>query len=153
MKGVVSVRLTCPDCQAALRPDRTKMNVVVDVCPHEHGIFLDRGDIGQIVGDDTVLKIQDLVGRAPPATGDCPNCHTPLRAATINDVRARGCTNCGALWFNNENLREHVLGVRRRAYGPESMAARTDVMRDATAFYPGEIVAGILSDFELEPEI
>lgn len=145
--------LRCPDCTADLRPDRTKMNVVVDLCPHGHGIFLDQGDIVSIVGEETAAQIRALVTQGTQVTGECPNCRHRLNAADVNHVRVRGCTHCGSLWYNNEDLKAHVAEVRKRAYGADSMAARLEVLRDATAFYPAEIVAGILTDFQLELEL
>lgn len=150
MPGTTMTALACPDCSANLRQDRTKMNVVVDACPHGHGLLLDRGDLEQIVGDETTELIRELAAKSRGDQSTCPMGHTGFREFTINHVRARGCTMCGALWFNNEDLKAHVAEVRKRAYGAGSMSARADVMRDATPFYAPEIVAGLLTDFQLE---
>lgn len=150
MAGMTMMSLACPECSAALRQDRTKMNVVVDSCPHGHGLLLDRADLQQIVGDETTELIRELAAESHGGQTTCPLGHRGFREFTINQVRARGCAMCGALWFNNEDLKAHVAEVRKRAYGPGSMAARADVIRDAAAFYPPEIVAGLLTDFQLE---
>lgn len=141
--------LRCPDCQALLRPDRTKLNVEVDLCP-DHGVLLDKADLESMVGPAATKNIVGLAARSRDMTGPCPNCGGPFRALVVNNVAARGCARCGDLWFGLSDLKSHVLEVRRRAYGDQSMAARTDVMRDATAFMPSEIVAGILTDYTLE---
>ena len=143
-------RLRCPDCQSVLRPDRTKMNVEVDVCPQDHGILLDKVDLEAIVGPEATRDIVGLARKSREETGPCPNCSAPFNSLVINNVAARGCGNCGDLWFENRDLKSHVLEVRRRAYGERSMAARADVMRDATSFMPSEVVAGILTDYQLE---
>lgn len=142
--------LACPDCAAVLRQDRTKMNVVVDSCPQGHGLLLDRDDLNQIVGNETTELIRELAAESHGNQSTCPMGHRAFREFTINAVRARGCTMCGSIWFNNEDLKAHVLEVRKRAYGAQSMAARAEVFRDAAAFYPPEIVAGLLTDFQLE---
>lgn len=133
-----------------LKPDRTKLNVEVDVCPQDHGILLDKEDLEAIVGPLATQNIIEIAERSRDRTGPCPNCAAPFNAIVVNNVAARGCAQCGDLWFGLPDLKSHVLGVRRRAYGEHSMAARLDVMRDATSFMPSEVVAGILTDYQLE---
>ena len=133
-----------------LRPDRTKMNIEVDVCPQDHGILLDKVDLESMVGPAATQDILEIAEKSRDTTGPCPNCAAPFRSMVVNNVAARGCAKCGDLWFSVSDLKSHVLEVRRRAYGERSMAARTDVMRDATSFMPSEIVAGILTDYQLE---
>ncbi|MBI2077800.1 MAG: zf-TFIIB domain-containing protein [Euryarchaeota archaeon] len=144
-------RLLCPDCRGELRPDRTKMNIVIDTCPQDHGIFLDEGDVRGMVGPAASSKIRGLIRGT--AQGECPGCASTLGDLRINDVAGAGCRNCGSLWFRNQELKAHVHEVRKRAYGAQSMAARLEVMRDAAAFYPAEVIAGILTDFQLEQEL
>ena len=127
------------------------MNIVIDLCPHEHGIFLDEGDVRGMVGQAASSKIRGLI--AHEGQGECPACASVLGDLKIGDVNGRGCRNCGSLWFQSDVLKAHVHEVRKRAYGAQSMAARLDVMREASAFYPAEIVAGILTDFQLEQEL
>lgn len=153
MSAVAPFGLRCPECDAVLRPDRTKINVEVDICPSEHGLLLDREDVESLVGGETATRIHDLVLHGDPTALSCPNCSALLRSFVVNTVPARGCAKCGILWFAVPDLRAHVLEVRKRAYGPQSMAARFEVVRDATAFMPGEVVAGLLTDYQLETEI
>lgn len=144
-------RLLCPDCRAELRPDRTKMNVTIDACPSGHGIFLDSGDVRDMVGPAASGKLRQLI--RGDGTEVCPNCSGTMGGLPLGDVRALGCRTCGSLWFRNNDLKAHVHEVRKRAYGAHSMAARLDVVRDAAAFYPAEVVAGILTNFQLEQEL
>lgn len=126
------------------------MNLEVDVCPQDHGILLDKQDLEAIVGPAAAAQIIEIAARSDDAKGPCPNCAAPFCSMVVNNVAARGCASCGGLWFDNGDLKAHVLEVRRRAYGERSMAARMDVMRDATAFMPSEVIAGILTDYQLE---
>jgi Zn-finger nucleic acid-binding protein len=145
--------LRCPDCNSILRGDRTKMNVDLDVCPNDHGVLLDRSDVEAMVGPQATQAIQNLAEESRDTRGPCPNCAAPFRDIVVNEVAARGCGVCGNLWFATNDLKAHVLGVRRRAYGERSMAARADVMMDATAFMAAETVAGILTDYQLEQNL
>jgi Zn-finger nucleic acid-binding protein len=129
------------------------MNVEVDLCPNEHGILLDRGDLEELVGPAATGEILAIAARSEDITGPCPNCAAPFRSEIINGVRATGCADCGALWFATQDLRAHVLEIRRRAYGERSMAARADVMRDAVSIMPSEVAAGILTDYQLEHDL
>ena len=128
------------------------MNIEVDTC-EDHGIFLDRGDLQALVSQSTIHAIAEITRGSSLRGGNCPHCRTAMRSTQLNDVPMQGCATCGGLWFRRPDLQHHVLGVRRRAYGEGSMAARADVMRDATAFYQPETVAGILTDFDLEHEV
>jgi Zn-finger nucleic acid-binding protein len=145
-----TIHLTCPECHEALVHDQTRLNIQVDTCPNGHGIFLDREDLEHLVGVATRRRLRELARASTRAAGSCPHCHGALKDFDVLMVPARGCEDCGSIWFASLDLRNHVHGVRRRAYGQGSMAARTDVMRDATAFYPVEVVAGILTEFELD---
>jgi len=127
------------------------MNIVIDACPQDHGIFLDEGDVRGMVGPAATGKIRGLIRST--SQGECPSCSSALGELQLGDVRGAGCKNCGSLWFRNEELKAHVHEVRKRAYGAQSMAARLEVMRDAAAFYPAEILAGILTNFQLEQEL
>jgi Zn-finger nucleic acid-binding protein len=126
------------------------MNLEVDICPQDHGILLDKEDLEAMVGPEATRRIVEIAADSRDNSGPCPNCAAPFQSMVVNNVAARGCAQCGDLWFNTKDLKAHVLEVRRRAYGERSMAARMDVMRDATSFMPTEVVAGILTDYQLE---
>jgi len=42
----------CPRCSSALEPQRfdKDLAVIIDVCPHEHGFWLDQGELHRIKG-------------------------------------------------------------------------------------------------------
>jgi Zn-finger nucleic acid-binding protein len=135
-----------------MRQERSKMNIDVDLC-EDHGVFLDRQDIGTLVSEKTTRLVEDIIRGSSVEGNTCPTGHARMRITVLNTMPVQGCMRCSGLWFRNKDLQDHVLQVRKRAYGEGSMAARLDVMRDATAFYPAETVAGILTDFELEHEL
>ena len=42
----------CPNCNAVMKKVRIN-GVVIDVCPQEHGIWLDKGELSSILGSNT----------------------------------------------------------------------------------------------------
>lgn len=126
------------------------MNIQVDVCPEDHGVFVGAEHIRHLVRPDTADQIQGLASAGESELRGCPDCRLPLREFEFDEVPASGCARCGGLWFDSEALRARVSAVRRRQFGVNSFAARADVLQAGEAFYPAEVVAGLLADFELE---
>lgn len=57
--------LTCPKCQAPMRSDK-RNGVTIEQCTKCHGIFLDRGELEQLIGvESSFLGGYDRPGGPP----------------------------------------------------------------------------------------
>lgn len=57
--------LTCPKCQGPMRSDK-RNGVTIEQCTKCHGIFLDRGELEQLIGvESSFLGRYDGPGGAP----------------------------------------------------------------------------------------
>jgi Zn-finger nucleic acid-binding protein len=121
------------------------------MCPEGHGLLLEEANLRQVVGSDTIERLHELIEGAAPAGLDCPVCMQALSGVRVQDVPARGCSVCGALWFDAGAIEGHVRDVRRRESGAASFTARYDVARLGADLQPTEVVAGLLAFYELEP--
>jgi uncharacterized protein len=52
--------MTCPKCQAPMRK-RNRNGVTIEQCGKCHGIFLDRGELEQLIGAESSFLARDLV--------------------------------------------------------------------------------------------
>jgi Zn-finger nucleic acid-binding protein len=55
--------LNCPKCQAPMRQHR-RNGVTIEQCTRCHGIFLDRGELEQLIGAESSFLGRDLSGGA-----------------------------------------------------------------------------------------
>lgn len=144
----------CPSCGEALRVASGKVKVRVEACPQRHGLLLQSPTLGRLVSPQTSQRIRDLFHDDTQPKGACQSCgENALGRGVFNGVDSTGCTNCATIWFDMPSLERHVHGVRRRAFGEGSIAARADVLHTGgTTLLPAEVVVGLVRDYELELE-
>lgn len=142
--------MSCPTCGAGLRAEHAKMNVRVRSCPRNHGLFLGGDALDNLMAEQTKAHLLDELAPLQELAHSCPGCGHHLRGFHMGDVPAEGCADCGSLWFDYAPLQSHVLDVRRRAFGANSLAARADVHQTGTPMHAAEVVAGLVTDYELE---
>jgi Zn-dependent protease with chaperone function len=99
----------CPQCSAStLRPENTNRNVLVDVCPACHGVWLDRGKILAFSEQPRVLEQQLSHGLRDRAASrhQCPRCDGGLERGKMPDREAfvEECPQCGGFWFDAQEL-------------------------------------------------
>ncbi|HEX5713010.1 MAG TPA: zf-TFIIB domain-containing protein [Solirubrobacterales bacterium] len=56
--------MTCPKCQSPMRK-HTRNGVTIDQCTKCHGIFLDRGELEQLIGAEA-----SFLGKENPLLGE-----------------------------------------------------------------------------------
>ena len=102
--------LTCPRCSQNLQA-RKEGTVEVDACPDCRGVWLDFGEIEQLVEDkDVLVKVfqGDLVNPAP-STCSCPKCGVALKllkGGLVSPVLiVDKCPKCLGLWLDDGELR------------------------------------------------
>lgn len=139
----------CPYCAIPLILQAQKMTLQIQSCPRHHGVFVGSEQVHHVVAHPAAQRLQRAIRAGVPTSQTCPSNGDPLRQVQLEQVTAKGCAACGSLWFDHDTLLNHVLEVRRRAWGVNSFAARVDVNRDAATFLPAEVVAGLLTDYEL----
>jgi len=112
--------LTCPRCSQNLQA-RKEGPVEVDACPDCKGMWLDFGEIEQLVQDKDVLtKVfqGDLVRPAPSACS-CPKCGAALKLLKGGlagpFLIVDKCPKCRGLWLDGGELRllEKVLAAAK----------------------------------------
>jgi Zn-finger nucleic acid-binding protein len=143
---------SCPVCRGGLSPEAGKLSLEVDVCPADHGAFVEGTRLKRIVAEETAVKIFDrLMNDQVPAEA-CPQCEAPMGHVSLGDLSAMACSNCGGLWFNRPDLLAHQQAWRSRAYGENSFSARSDVVGEATPRHTAEVISGVLTEYEMSLE-
>jgi hypothetical protein len=126
--------MTCPRCQALLS-EVTRAGVVADTCGTCRGMWLDKGELREMVarvdgsrragshgaqyaGTNAGLTTQ--MKRRPPQTGEagclrCPRCGDLLRATQRDGVRVDVCRRCRGVWLDDgefERIKAHLWELR-----------------------------------------
>jgi Zn-finger nucleic acid-binding protein len=88
----------CPACRTTLRKFK-EQGGIVDVCDLCNGIWLDRGELEQLVDSSLLNKRLPIV--ASKETVGCPDCVGKELVAIKSNVRAiSGCDNCGGVFVH-----------------------------------------------------
>jgi Zn-finger nucleic acid-binding protein len=56
--------MTCPKCDSPMRT-HTRNNVTIEQCTKCHGIFLDRGELEQLIGAESSFLGQEIRPNKP----------------------------------------------------------------------------------------
>ena len=110
--------MKCPKCDDVVMDPYTEEGIEVDRCPKCHGIWLDKGEIWQILTQDLGLRFDEGdesgIGRHTdrlPAT--CRACGRPMEAIQGRDkVRFDYCRKCKGTFLDAGELA--TLQVARR---------------------------------------
>ena len=93
--------------------------IEVELCPQCRGLFLDRHEIRELMGDGSLTKATAVV---PVSLGDemtmrCPKCvepaMQPLRVSGAEEVESWQCRSCGGLWLGDGAFFALVRALRR----------------------------------------
>jgi len=80
-------------------------NVIIDVCPKCHGIWLDKGELGKLLKDrkltDYLTKHIGTKSRSPMV---CPRCGMTMDIEKADDIEVDVCLSCGGVWLDEGEL-------------------------------------------------
>ena len=123
-------KLKCPRCYELLGAVRTEEGVSVDFCRDCGGIWLDKGELDQLLS---------MVGADPQPSSEstpiyglrCPSCRSDL--AEVEHPPGSGilldtCGSCGGVWLD----RGEIAKLQQRAHTREGKAAFQQVGRSNT---------------------
>lgn len=95
--------------------------VEVDYCDRCRGLWLDAGEIEELLGpqrDDMLVRALNQPAEARPTRYLCPRCDQPLHEIPVLDVKLDRCPTGHGLWFDDGELRR----VLARGGAQESVA-------------------------------
>ena len=108
-KKVTSERvLECHKCWVPLEKKEIEVfgpNIVIDVCPKCHGIWLDKGEFGRLLKDkkmsDYLTKHIGTKSRSPMI---CPRCSMTMDIEKADEIEVDVCLNCDGVWLDEGEL-------------------------------------------------
>lgn len=81
------------------------LDVTVDECPKCHGLYLDKGEIKRITGNE---RLNDLLTKHLGTDADspyvCPGCGWTMDREDAGDVRVDVCLKCFGVWLDEGEL-------------------------------------------------
>lgn len=107
-------RLHCPACGGNLKPNDLGQ-VEIDECPRCNGLWLDHGELEQLVQAKNVparllrTKSTKFLSLRPEGTRPCPRCSKILVGTVVKGVRLDLCSDCQGLWLDQGELNDLLL--------------------------------------------
>ncbi|MFW6044526.1 MAG: zf-TFIIB domain-containing protein [Planctomycetota bacterium] len=105
----------CPQCGVSMEASRTSSGVEIDRCPECDGIWLDHGELREIVQ----AKISERANPRDMAAADrsermCPDCERELFEHHFGDssVRIDQCIHCAGIFLDSGELTEIRRAVK-----------------------------------------
>lgn len=104
--------LDCPRCWEPLEEETRKVfagGVTIDVCPECSGVYLDEGEIKQLVGDrDLHGLLTSFASHVVESELACPNCDGRMDAQRLDigneTTVVEVCTDCHGIWLDDGEL-------------------------------------------------
>jgi len=113
--------MKCLECQSDLVKIPTTQGPDIDVCPSNHGLWLDAGEIHCFVEDYGSLKraVTSSGGVAIRTQTVCPRCKTHMESETVSGTPVLSCNFCHGWWLShgcltrlNETYRGAAVPIR-----------------------------------------
>lgn len=91
-------------------------NIIIDVCPKCHGVWLDKGELDKILKDKKLSNyLTKHVGTKSRSPMVCPRCGNTMDLETAEDVEVDVCLSCGGVWLDEGEL-EELKGLSKDGY-------------------------------------
>jgi Zn-finger nucleic acid-binding protein len=124
--------MQCPTCQNDLVEIATLEGPQLDVCPEQHGLWLDRGEVNLFVENYRALgetPSRVATGAIAVQTTTCPRCRKTLDEDTVLATVLFACRACGGWWLPKGSLTE--LNATGRGSGAQIHLNEADFYRRA----------------------
>jgi Zn-finger nucleic acid-binding protein len=82
-------------------------NIIIDVCPKCHGIWLDKGELGKVLKDKKLTDyLTKHIGTKSKSPMVCPRCGMTMDFEKADDIEVDVCLSCGGVWLDEGELLE-----------------------------------------------
>lgn len=100
--------LDCPRCWVKMNKEEVEVlgpNIVIDVCPQCHGIWLDRNELTKILGDRKLATyLTKRIGTQSKSELVCPRCGGLMDLEYAQEVEIDVCLSCQGAWLDQGEL-------------------------------------------------
>jgi len=99
--------MQCPNCHNDLVEIPTLEGPQLNVCPGQHGLWLDRGEVNLFVENYRALgatSCRRVTGTIAVPTGTCPRCRGDLDEETVLATALFECRTCQGWWLPKGSL-------------------------------------------------
>jgi Zn-finger nucleic acid-binding protein len=100
----------CPKCQVRMNSLDIEVKwrtVTVDACPKCNGLWLDKGELKEIIGDRKLTEyLTKDIGTKTESPLVCPRCGGLMDYQHAEDVEVDVCLSCRGVWLDAGELAE-----------------------------------------------
>ena len=87
-------------------------NIIIDVCPKCHGIWLDKGELEKILKDRKLTNyLTKHIGTKSRSPMVCPRCGMTMDFEKADDIDVDVCLYCGGVWLDERE----ILGLKEKS--------------------------------------
>ena len=109
-KGSSERKYECHKCWVEMNKEEIDVfgpNIIIDVCPKCHGIWLDKGELQKILKDRKLADyLTKHIGTKSKSPMVCPRCGMTMDLEKAEDVEVDVCLSCGGVWLDAGELEE-----------------------------------------------
>ena len=82
-------------------------NIIIDVCPKCHGVWLDKGELAKILKDRKLTDyLTKHIGTKSKSPMVCPKCGNTMDIEKAEDIEVDVCLLCGGVWLDEGELED-----------------------------------------------
>ncbi len=105
-------------------------NIIIDVCPKCHGVWLDKYELQKLLKDkklaDYLTKHIGTKSRSPMV---CPRCGNTMDTEKVEDIEVDVCLLCGGVWLDEGEL-EDLKGKAEKGYKLDTFAKQDEIKEE-----------------------
>ncbi len=107
-KQLLSKNIDCPRCN--VQASRRVMevfgpNILIDICPNCHGIWLDQGELKKIIKNKKLTDyLTKEIGTQSKSKLVCPRCGGLMDLESADEVEIDVCLSCNGVWLDRGEL-------------------------------------------------
>jgi len=109
-KGSSERKYECHKCWVEMNKEEIDVfgpNIIIDVCPKCHGIWLDKGELQKILKDRKLADyLTKHIGTKSKSPMVCPRCGMTMDLEKAEDVEVDVCLSCSGVWLDAGELEE-----------------------------------------------
>ena len=102
-------------------------NIIIDICPKCHGIWLDKDELQKLLKDKKLANyLTKHIGTKSRSQMVCPRCGNTMDIEKVEDIEVDVCLLCGGVWLDEGEI-EDLKGKAKKGYKLDKVAKDAEI--------------------------